>query len=54
MGFTKSLPATLIAACLSVLGSLACWAATQAPFTEQGFATSQRQEKPILIEIDAS
>jgi thioredoxin 1 len=54
MYFTKSLPATLIAACLSMFGGPACWAATEATFSEPAFATSQHQGKPILVEIDAS
>jgi hypothetical protein len=37
MYFTKCVPATLVVACLSVVGGLACWAATEATFSGSAF-----------------
>jgi hypothetical protein len=37
MYFTKCVPATLVVACLSVVGGLACWAATEATFSGPAF-----------------
>jgi len=43
---------SLIAATL--LAPFAARAATEAPFTQAAFAAAQAQDKPILVEIDAS
>jgi thiol-disulfide isomerase/thioredoxin len=54
MRFTKSLPATFLAACLAVAVCPVAWAATDAPFTQQAFAAAQHEGKPVLVYISAT
>jgi thiol-disulfide isomerase/thioredoxin len=53
MRLTQILPATLLLAGLAVVAP-ACWAApAAAPFTQPAFAATQKEGKPILVEITA-
>ncbi len=53
MRFTKSLAAATLALCLSIAAIPAAQAATEAPFTQQAFASAQHEGKPILVDITA-
>ena len=54
MRFTKSLSAAALAVCLAVAVCPVAQAATEAPFTQQAFAASQHEGKPILVDISAT
>lgn len=58
MRFTKSLSAAALALGFAVAAVPAAvpaaWAATEAPFTQQAFASAQREGKPILVDISAT
>jgi len=54
MRFTKSLSAAALSLCLAVAAVSAARAATEAPFTQQAFASAQHEGKPILLDISAT
>jgi len=54
MRFTESLSATALALCLAVAAVPVAQAATEAPFTQQAFASAQREGKPILVDVSAT
>jgi len=54
MRFTKLLSAAALALCLAVAAAPVARAATEAQFTQQAFAASQHEGKPILIDISAT
>jgi thiol-disulfide isomerase/thioredoxin len=55
MRLFKCLPAVLLATGLTIAAAPLSWAATEiAPFTPQAFEASQKQGKPILVQITAS
>ncbi len=54
MRFTKSLSAAALSLCLAVAAVPAARAATEAPFTQQAFASAQHEGKPILVDISAT
>ena len=53
MRLTNPLSAVALALCLAVTAISAAHAATEAPFTQQAFATAQHDGKPILVDISA-
>ena len=53
MRFIKSLSAVALTLCLAVTAIPAAQAVTEAPFTQQAFATAQHEGKPILVDISA-
>jgi len=54
MRFTESLSAAALALCLAVAAVPVAQAATEAPFTQQAFASAQREGKPILVDVSAT
>ncbi len=53
MRFTKSLSAAVLVFALGMAAGPAARAATEAPFTQQAFASAQHDGKPILVDITA-
>ena len=53
MRLTNPLSAVALALCLAVTAIPFAQAATEAPFTQQAFATAQHDGKPILVDISA-
>ena len=54
MPFKKTATAGLLSLCLSAGLAAPAFAAVDAPFTQQAFATAQREGKPILVYISAT
>jgi thioredoxin 1 len=54
MRFKKTMTATMLTLCFSAGVGTAVLAATEAPFTQQAFATAQHEGKPILVYISAT
>ena len=54
MRFTKTMYAAMLALTLSAGAAAPVLAATEAPFTQQAFAASQKDGKPILVYISAT